>query len=128
MKALCRKAVESTVTKEAAVRDQRKCVACQGPIRVLDGEWSCAVCGGRAISFTSVNRRFGSILLSYIAEQTHSYMDPVLGRGCPFCGQRMCVAQLPIRETDGGRQGWRGERVDVCIVCETVWADGGEMI
>ena len=85
MKALCRKAVEQAVTKEVVARDSRWCPSCQNVLQVREGEWTCVACSGRIVSFLTVKRLFGDVLMSYIIEQIQPYMEPIYGRLCPVC-------------------------------------------
>lgn len=80
------------------------------------------------MSFLTVKRLFGDVLMSYIIEQIQPYMDPIYGRACPACKRNMVVTPLPTRLSLGGHIEWRGERVDVCTACDTLWIDAGELI
>lgn len=79
-------------------------------------------------TFSAIKRDYGQRVLSAITEEVQPYMDPVKGRSCPKCANQMLVARLPTREASGGRAWWRGQRVDVCVVCDAVWIDDGEML
>ena len=118
--------VEKKIAQRAAASAATKtytCLDCEGLLEVRDGVWSCLVCSSRILPFSYLFSHGYSDLMDQLLEQVAPYMDPLPGRECPKCHDKMHVARVPKQS---GAQ-WSGERVDVCQRCEHLWLDYVEL-
>ena len=118
--------VEKKIAQRAAVSAATatySCLDCEGRLEVRDGVWSCLVCSSRILPFSYLFLHGYSDLMDQLLEQVAPYMEPLPGRECPKCHDKMHVARVPQQS---GAQ-WSGERVDICQRCEHLWLDYVEL-
>ncbi len=99
-------------------RAEVRCVACNGVLTLTSWGWECPR-GGRLWRLDAVEARHAGTGQWLRREAVG---EPQRGRACPQCREAMTV----VRDLEDAVP-WRLERLDVCLVCDTVWADDGEL-
>ncbi len=106
-------------------KTQQLCLACSDNLRFDDYGLACASCGSHWWNLGRVERDGWHDLVRYLRYEAAPISDPVKGRPCMECGERMSVVHGPGSQ-DGGVPQWTHERIDVCCVCDKLWLDPAE--
>jgi len=122
VRSMVEKQIAQRVTASAPITTYI-CLDCEGNLEVRDGVWSCRGCSSRILPFSHLFSHGYDDLMEQLLEQVAPYMDPLPGRECPKCHDKMHVARVP--KYLGAK--WSGERVDICQRCEHLWLDYVEL-
>lgn len=118
VQALLKQMIDEEIRRRPVRRSAVACVACHLPMAATSWGWECPD-GGRLWRLDAVEARHAGtgrwLRLEAVGEAQR-------GRACPQCRDAMTV----IRDTEDAVP-WRLERLDVCLACDTVWADAGEL-
>lgn len=107
-------------------RTQQLCLDCSDNLRHDDYGLACASCGSHWWNLGRLERDGWHELVRYLRYEAAPISDPVKGRPCMECGERMSVVHGP-GAGDGGVPQWTHERVDVCCACDKLWLDPSEL-
>ena len=103
------------------------CITCPEEMLATSRGWRCDSCMSEIWSFEWMEHFSHDLLKHYLSTMALPMEFPTYGRNCPGCSERFAIVKAPTAARDGGRYVWAGTRIDVCIPCQWVWLDDGEL-
>ena len=129
MIALVRHAVEEKYAEHCGLStgSVMRCLDCGAELMLASRGWLCQGCSAELWLFSQLSKYHHERLTAYLTSHALPMEFPMKGRLCPGCHEPFAVVNAPRSEDDEGRASWARTRVDVCLLCQWVWLDPGEL-
>jgi hypothetical protein len=129
MFALIRHAVEEVYAERCGVEKgpSLRCLDCGAALMLASRGWSCQSCSAELWLFSQLSKFHHERLTAYLTAHALPMEFPKEGRLCPGCHEAFAVVNAPRDPDYEGRSSWARTRVDVCLLCQWVWLDPGEL-
>ena len=129
MIALIRHAVEEKYAEQCDLEKGTlmRCLDCGSVLMLASRGWTCQQCSAELWLFSRLSKYHHERLTAYLTSHALPMEFPAKGRICPGCREPFAVVNAPRDPDNEGRSEWARTRVDVCLLCQWVWLDPGEL-
>jgi hypothetical protein len=129
MLALIRHAVEEQYSERCGIEvgPVMHCIDCKAVLLLAARGWWCPQCSAELWLFSRLSSHHHERLTAYLTSHALPMEYPMKGRLCPGCRESFAVVNAPRNPENEGRSEWARTRVDVCLLCQWVWLDPGEL-